>query len=137
MRIALPGTPAAFRASTIDWARDRPRFSAADWAAGSLAAASPYPVTPIGALPRLAAKAFTSSAAGCDRLAVPSRNTIVAAVPAGGTGIGAGTAAGAGAGPATPGRGGGSAGKAGCGAAGCALASAATAAGPDTAGDGP
>ena len=35
-RIALPGTPAAFRASTIDWARDRPRFSAADWASGSL-----------------------------------------------------------------------------------------------------
>ena len=33
-RMALPGTPAVFSASTIDWARDRPRFSAADLSIG-------------------------------------------------------------------------------------------------------
>jgi hypothetical protein len=91
-RIAVPGTPSAFSASTICWALDRPRFSAADCAEGSLEVESPYPVTEIVAVPRLAAKAFTSSVAGCDKFDAPSRNTMVADSPAGGAGIGSGTA---------------------------------------------
>src|ERR1700761_5298119 len=57
-------------------------------------------------LPRLAAKAFTSSAAGVDRLDAPSRNTIVAEVPDAGAGIVAvaGTTGDGGGGGATDGR---------------------------------
>jgi hypothetical protein len=125
----LPGTPAAFSASTMDWARDRPRVNADDWASGSLEVESPYPMTEIVPLPRFAAKALTSSVAGCDRLEARSRNTIVADVPAAGAGIGAGTTCTAGAAGAVAGRGGGPSGNAGCGPVGGALA-AAVAAGP-------
>ena len=115
----MSGTPAARSTVTIDCARDRPRFTAADCASGSLDAESPYPMTEIVPLPRLAANAFTSSAAGGDRFDASLRNTIVAEAPADGVGIGFGAgAAGAGGGPATAGRAGGAAGTAGGGPAG-------------------
>jgi hypothetical protein len=72
-------------------------------------------------LPRFAAKAFTSSAAGGVRLEARSRNTIVADVPADGAGIGVATTGAAGGGePAAAGRGGGPAGSAGDGPVGSA-----------------
>ena len=108
----------------MDWARDSPRFRAADWASGSLEPESPYPVTEMVPFPRLAAKAFTSSAAGCDRLEARSGNTMVADVPAEGAGIGVGARLAAGAGPAAAGRGGGATGNAGGGPAGGATAAA-------------
>ena len=104
--MAESGTPAAFNASAIDCARDNPRVSAADWASGSLEAASPKPVTAIVPLPRRAANAFTSSVAGCDRLDAFSTNTIVADTRADGAGIGVGTIGATGAAPAAAGRGG-------------------------------
>jgi len=110
----LPGTPAAFNASTIDCARESPRLTAADWASGSLETESPNPVTAIVPLPRRAANAFTSSAAGADRLEAPSTKTIVADTPAAGDGIALGAIAGAGGAGAAAGRAGGAAGKAGC-----------------------
>ena len=99
----------------MDCARDNPSVSAADCAPGSLDMESPYPVTLMVPLPRLAANALTSSLAGCDRLVVCSENTIVADVLAAGGGIGAGTTAAAGAAPAIPGRGGAPSGNAGNG----------------------
>lgn len=129
--MAVPGTPSAFNASTMLCARDSPRFSAADCASGSLDVASPYPVTPTVLFPRLAAKALTSSVAGCDRLEAPSTNTMVADGPPEGAGIdGAETGAGGGGAPAAAGRGGGPAGNAGCSAA--AVASVAAAGGDGT-----
>lgn len=66
-------------------------------------------------LPRLAAKAFTSSAAGGLRFDASLTNTIVVDTPADGAGIGTGTTGGTGGGPAAAGRTGGAAGKAGGG----------------------
>jgi hypothetical protein len=66
-------------------------------------------------LPRFPAKAFTSSAAGCDNCDDPATKTMLAPVlPEAGIG-GAGVGAGGGGDPAADGRGGGPAGRAGCG----------------------
>src|SRR6185437_14830503 len=66
-------------------------------------------------LPRLAAKAFTSSAAGCDSAEEPATKTmVVALLPVAGA-AGTETGAGGGGAPAAAGRGGGPGGRAGCG----------------------
>lgn len=118
-RIAFPGTPACLSASATAWARDSPSARAADCVVGSLDGASPKPVTTTAPLPRLPAKAFTSSAAGVERLEEPSTNTMVAVWPEPDVGIGAGIAGGGGGGdPAAAGRAGGAAENAGCAASG-------------------
>lgn len=78
-------------------------------------------MTEMVALPRFAAKAFTSSAAGCVRFEVCSRNTMLVDAPEGGAGIGVGAAGVTGGAPAAAGRGGGAAGKSGCGPASATL----------------
>lgn len=87
-------------------------------------------------LPRRAAKALTSSDAGCDRLDVPSTNTIEAEAALAEAGIGFCAAGCDGGAPAAAGRGGAAAGRAGgsAGAAGgvCAVGAGAGAAGAGT-----